>query len=260
MEKKYNSTTNPKYINNHIIYNLKSTSQRINNINNNLKKNNYKNYNEQEQKSINDLQENYLANSSQNDKTSKLNKNMTDDDLSLDNISNIISQKQSKLPDTKMLFADKESSLFTKQNLTNKLSKNLNKINSFSYNNIKECDSHIKSFHLKMKKMKEMNNTIMKDDYVNKNNKTFNGSSKSDKNFFNDLPNDFNNSKSIINFKQKIIYMKNKNKLLNKGNIYFNDTQNNNISNGSYKFVNEQNNKKLEEDKTIPFLCCFSKS
>ena len=267
MEKKYNSTTNPKYINNHIIYNLKSTSQRINNINNNnLKKNNDKNYNEQEQKSINDLQENYLANSSQNDKTSKLNKNMTDDDLSLDNISNIISQKQSKLPDTKMLFADKESSLFTKQNLTNKLSKNLNKINSFSYNNIKECDSHIKSFHLKMKKMKEMNNTIMKDDYVNKNNKTFNGSSKSDKNFFFFLPNDFNNSKSIINFKQKIIYMKNKNKLLNKGNIYFNDTQNNyNNSIGSLNsnlnnFVKEHNEKKLKEDKTIPFLCCFSKS
>ena len=74
--------------------------------------------------------------------------------------------------------------------------------------------------------------------------------------------NSFNTSKSIINFKQKIIYMKDKNKLLNKGNIYFNDTQNND-SNGSFNinnFFNENSNKKIEEDKTIPFLCCFSKS
>ena len=28
MDRKYNSTTNPKYINNPIIYNLKSTSQK----------------------------------------------------------------------------------------------------------------------------------------------------------------------------------------------------------------------------------------
>ena len=30
MDKKYNSTTNPKYLNNHRILNLKSTSQRTN--------------------------------------------------------------------------------------------------------------------------------------------------------------------------------------------------------------------------------------
>jgi ribosome biogenesis protein Nip4 len=257
MEKKYNSTNNPKNYDNHMIFNLKSTFQRINN-NNNLKEN--KKEDEQEQKNFNDLLENHLINSTQNDKTSKLNKNLTNDDISLDNISNIISKKQSKLPDTRMFFEDKESSLFKKQNHTNQYRKNLNNMNSFSYNNIKACDSHTKSFHLKMKKMKEMNKTIMKDNYITKNNKTLYATSRSDKDIYNDFPNSFDNSQLIINFKQKIIYMKNKNKLLKKGNILFNDTENNNICKGSFNFVNEKNNKKIEEEKNIPFLCCFSKS
>ena len=255
MDRKNNSTNIPKNINNHIIYNLKSTSQRIS-LNNMNEQN--KNNNDQDQKSISELFQNQLINSSQNDKSSKFNKNITSDDISLDNISNILSQKQNKIPNTHMFFEDNESSFGDRQNLKNINHKNLNNINSFSNTNIEVCDSHTKSFHLKMKKMKEMNKTIMKENYITKNNKTFNATSKNGKNINSDLP--------IINFKQKIIYMKNKNKLLNKGNIYFNDTQNNyNNSIGSLNsnlnnFVKEHNEKKLKEDKTIPFLCCFSKS
>ena len=259
MDNKYNSSINSKFINNHIIYNLKSTSQKISMA----KEQNIKNNNDQDQKSIDDEHKN-LTNSSQNDKSSKLNNNLTNDELSLDNISNMISQKKNKLPDTHMLFEDNESSKGDKKYFTNTYQKKMNKFNSFSNNNnIEVWDSHTKTFHLKMKKMKEMNKTIIKENYTTKNNKTFSASSKYGKNINNDLPNSFNNSKSIVNFKQKIIYMKNKNKLLNNGNIHFDDTQNNN-SNGSLNInniINENNNnKKIEEDKTIPFLCCFSKS
>ena len=252
MDRKNNSTNIPKNINNHIIYNLKSTSQRIS-LNNMNEQN--KNNNDQDQKSISELFQNQLINSSQNDKSSKFNKNITSDDISLDNISNILSQKQNKIPNTHMFFEDNESSFGDRQNLKNINHKNLNNINSFSNTNIEVCDSHTKSFHLKMKKMKEMNKTIMKENYITKNNKTFNATSKNGKNINSDLP--------IINFKQKIIYMKNKNELLNNGNIHFDDTQNNNSS-GSFNInniINENNNnKKMEENKTIPFLCCFSKS
>ena len=258
MDDKYNSSTNPKSINNYIIYNLKSTSQRISMVKEQNIKNNY----DKDKKSIDDVHKN-LTNSSQNYKSSTLNNSLTNDELSLDNISNMISQKKNKLPDTHMLFEDYESSKGDKKYFTNTYQKKMNKFNSFSNNNIEVWDSHTKTFHLKMKKMKEMNKTIIKENYTTKNNKTFNASSKYGKDINNDLPNSFNNSKSIINFKQKIIYMKNKNKLLNNGNIHFDDTQNNN-SNGSFNInniINENNNnKKMEENKTIPFLCCFSKS
>ena len=174
-----------------------------------------------------------------------------------------------------MLFEDNESLLNEKQIITNsnqtKNKYNFKTLNSFSNtnfsknNNIEVCDSHTKSFQLKMKKMKEMNKAILKENY-NIKNKTFNDSKNGGKDSNNDLLNNYISSKSIINCKQKIIYMKNKNKLLNKGNIYFNDTQNNyNNSIGSFNsnlnnFVKEHNEKKLKEDKTIPFLCCFSKS
>ena len=271
MDRKYNSTTNPKFINNPIIYNLKSTSQRIN-INKFSKEQISKNSKDNDQKSNGDF---ILENkSSQNDKSSKNNQNQLNDNISLDNISNIILQKQNKLPDTHMLFEDNESSLNEKQNYTNPFqTKNKNKINfknlksfsninTFSNNNIEVCDSHIKSFQLKMKKMKEMNKSILKENCDLKNNKTYNASDNRKETNINNLLNNYNTSKSIINFKQKIIYMNDKNKLLNKGNIYFNDTQNNN-SNGSFNFndfFNVHNDKKIEEDKTIPFLCCFSKS
>jgi hypothetical protein len=273
MDRKYNSTTNPKYINNPIIYNLKSTSQRIN-TNKFSKVHNNKNSNENDQKSNGDfILEN---NSSQNDKSSKNNQNQLNDDTSLDNISNIISHKHNKLPDTHMLFEENDSSLNEKQNNTNpfqtktknknnfKNLKSFSNINTFSNNNIEVCDSHIKSFQLQMKKMKEMNKSLLKENCSVKNSKTFNANNASNKDKVenNNMLNSFNTSKSIINFKQKIIYMKDKNKLLNKGNIYFNDTQNND-SNGSFNFnnfFNENSNKKIEEDKTIPFLCCFSKS
>ena len=269
-DRKYNSTTNSKFINNPKIYNLKSTSQRIN-MNNLSKEQISKNSNDNDQKSNWDfILEN---NSSQNDKSSKNNQNQLKDDISLDNISNIILQKQNKLPDTHMLFEDNESSLNEKQNNTNSFqNKNKNNfknlksfcnINTFSNNNIEACDSHTKSFQLKMKKMKEMNKSLLKDNSISKNNKTYNGSNKGKGQNINMLDS-YNTSKSIINFKQKIIYMKDKNKLLNKGNKYFNDIHNNsNNSNGNFNFnnfLNERNDKKIEEDKTIPFLCCFSKS
>ena len=117
MERKYNSTTNPKNLNNPIIFNLKSTSQRIS-------KNNYSNQKSlkdsvkgQEQKSVGDfLLEKHLKNNNPNEKSS-VKTNILNDDLSLDNISNIISQKRNKLPYTNMIFDDKESSI--DKNFTN---------------------------------------------------------------------------------------------------------------------------------------------
>lgn len=264
MDLKNNTINNPIYLNRDKIYNLKSTSQRIN-MNNFSKDQICKNNNDNDQKSNGDfILDN---NSSQNDKSSKNNHNLINDDLSLDNISNLISQKQNKLPDTHMLFEDNESSLNEKRNYTNpfqtknknnyKNLKSFSNINIFSNNNMEVYDSHTISFQLKMKKMKEMNKAILKENYIIKNNnKTYNASNKGKvQNNNNNLLNRFNTTKSIINFKQKIIYMKDKNKLLNK--------QNNN-STGSFNFnnfFNEHSDKKIEEDnKTIPFLCCFSKS
>ena len=265
MSRKYNSTTNAKCIYNPKILNLKSTSQRIN-INDIPYEHNLKNNNIQDQKSNGNISlDNNLMNYSKNDKSSNLKPNSINDDTSLDNISNIISQKQNNLPNTQILFDDNESQIIANSNQT-KNKNNFKTLKSFSNNNfsnnnknIEVCDSHTKSFQLKMKKMKEMNKAILKENY-NIKNKTFNDSKNGGKDSNNDLLNDYINSKSIINCKQKIIYMKNKNKLLNKGNIIVNDTQ---YNNGSFNFnsYNSDNDKKMEEeDKTIPFLCCFSKS
>ena len=275
MSRKYNSTTNVKYnIYNPKILKLKSTSQRI--ITKNIpKEENYKNNNNIKAQKNNGgvfSLENNLMNYNQNENSSNLKQNIISDDSSLDNISNIISQKKNNLPKTKMLFEDNESSLNDKKILTNSLqTKNksndkilqiFSNINNLSNKNknIEVYDSHTKSFQLKMKKMKEMNNTILKENYNIKNNKTLNSSKKGGNDLDIDLLNNNHNIKSIINCKQKIIYMKNKNKLLNKGNIFFNDIH---YNNGSFNFIlnNSDNEKKLEEeDKTIPFLCCFSKS
>ena len=271
MSRKYNSTTNAKCIYNPKILNLKSTSQRIN-TDNIPNEHNYKNNNNiQDQKSNGDISlDNNLMNYSKNEKSSNIKQNSINDDTSLDNISNIISQKQNNLPNTQMLFEDNESILNEKQIITNsnqtKNKYNFKTLNSFSNtnfsknNNIEVCDSHTKSFQLKMKKMKEMNKAILKENY-NIKNKTFNDSKNGGKDSNNDLLNNYISSKSIINCKQKIIYMKNKNKLLNKGNIILNDTQYNNNGSFNINIYNSDNDKKNEEeDKTIPFLCCFSKS
>ena len=269
MDRKYNSTTNPKNLNNHIILNLKSTSQRIS-MNNNSKlasiKNsvNYKSSKNKEEISFG----NNLINENHHGKASNIKKNIINDDISLDNISNIISNKQNKLPNTQMIFEEKESTIFT--NMTNPIQNrgeyNLKNYNSFSITNTSGktfcnkntmdiCDSHTKSFQLKLKKMKEMNRTLINENYIMKSN-TFNFSNKSS-------INENSMSKSIINCKQKIINMKNKNILLNK-NYYLNEIGKSNI-NGNNNInlansVNESNDKKTKQNETIPFLCCFSKS
>jgi len=270
MDKKYNSITNPKYLNNHAILNLKSTSQRIsmNNFSKPLSIKNSVNYHSKNkgEKSFG----NNLINKNNQDKASNIDKNVTNDDLSLDNISNIISNKKSKLPNTQMIFQEKESSIFN--NMTNPIQNrgkyNLKNYNSFSITNTSVktfcnkntmdiCDSHTKSFQLKLKKMKEMNRTLIKENYLMKSN-TFNFSNKSS-------INENSMSKSIINCKQKIINMKNRNILLNK-NYYLNEisksksniTGSNNIN--FTNSVNESNDKKTEQNEAIPFLCCFSKS
>ena len=269
MDKKYNSTTNPKYLNNHIILNLKSTSQRIS-MNNFSKPPNIKNsvnYQSSKNKGENSFRNN-LIDKNHHDNASNINKNIINDDISLDNISNIISNKQNKLPNTQMIFEEKESSIFN--NMTNPIQNrgkyNLKNYNSFSITNTSAktfcnkntmdiCDSHTKSFQLKLKKMKEMNRTLINENYIMKSN-TFNFSNKSS-------INGNSMSKSIINCKQKIINMKNKNILLNK-NYYLNEIGKSNI-NGSNNInftnsVNGSNDKKTKQNETIPFLCCFSKS
>jgi len=270
MDKKYNSTANPKYINNHIILNLKSTSQRIS-MNNYSKPQNIKNsvnYISSKNK-VENLFVNNIININHQNKTSNINKNIINDDISLDNISNIISNKKSKLPNTQMIFEEKESSILN-NNIANPIQNrgtyNLKNYNSFSINKTSDktlcnkntmdiCDSHTKSFQLKLKKMKEMNRTLIKDNYLIKSN-TFNSSNKSS-------INENSMTKNIINCKQKIINMKNKNILLNK-NYYLNEIDNSKM-NGSNNFnlinsVNESNDKKAKPNETIPFLCCFSKS
>ena len=263
MDKKYNSTTNPRYLNNHVILNLKSTSQRIS-MNNCSKPPSIKNR-------VNYLSSNNnLINKSHQDKASNINTNLISDDISLDNISNIISNKQNKLPNTQMIFEEKESSTFN--NMTNPAQNrgkfNLKNHNSFSLTNTSVktfcnkntmdiCDSHTKSFQLKLKKMKEMNKTLIKENNIMKSN-TFNFSNKSS-------INENSMSKSIINCKKKIINMKNKNNniLLNK-NYYLNEIGKSNINKSNNinltNSVHENNDKKTKQNETIPFLCCFSKS
>jgi hypothetical protein len=205
------------------------------------------------------LFENKLINKNHNNKTFNTNKSKISDDISIDNISNIISYKH-KLPNTQMIFEKKQSSSNI-NNLTNPIQNrvncNLKNYKNFNCNNntTEICDSHTKSFQLKLKKMKEMNRTIMKENYIMKNNA------------FNPWKSSWFNrekiTKSIINCKQKIIYMKIKNQLLNK-NLYIDNKGNNNINgninNKLINTVNEDNGKKIKQNETIPFLCCFSKS
>ena len=244
MDRKYNSTTNPKYLNNHKILNLKSTSQRIG-MNNYSKPANIKNNIKfQYQKGIGEkLFENNSLNISNNNKIFNTNKNIINDDSSIDNISNIISYKHNKLPKTQNIFEKKQCSI----------NNNINKSNNTFYNNntTNICDSHTKSFQLKLKKMQEMNRTIIKENYIMKNNT------------FNPWKNSWFNieklSKSINNCKQKIINMKIKHQLLNK-NFYSDDKRISNFNNRIINSVNGDNDKKIKQKETIPFLCCFSKS
>lgn len=265
MEKKYNSTTNQKYINNPIIYNLKSTSQRIN-MNNFGKEINYKNNNDINAKSIGDfMPKNNLIDLSQNDNISSNQQNLINDEFSLDNISNIIDNDKKKISYIQMTFEDNKSSpIDNSQHINNNLIQQLTDISdtknkTFSKNSTKIYDSYTKSFQLKLKKMKEMNNTIIKENTIKKNNKTMNNSKKSE-NIYKFI--NINNSKSIINCKQKIISMKNKNKLIEnmngKGldnfNIHLNDVHNNNRYNNNLKKNNENKSNKVNS-----FLCCYGK-
>ena len=158
-----------------------------------------------------------------------------------------------------MIFEKKQSS--NNNNLTNpelnRVKCNLKNNKSFNCNNntTEICDSHTKFFQLKLKKMQEMNRTIMKENYIMKNNA------------FNPWKNSWFNrekiAKSIINCKQKIINMKIKNQLLKK-NFYIDNKGNNNINgninNKLINTVNEDIGKKIKQNETIPFLCCSSKS
>ena len=261
MDKKYNSTTNPKYINNHRILNLKSTSQRINmnNYSNTLNKKNDVKY--QCQKGISGNFQNNLIYKNHNNKTFNANKRKISDDTSIDNISNIISYKKNKLPYTQMNFGKKQSLIdnnsnhkFNPKNYKS-FSINTSKNNNCNSNTTNICDSHTKSFQLKLKKMQEMNRTILKENFIMMNN-TFDPWEKS---WFNRDK----ISQSIINCKQKIISMKIKNQLLTK-NFYSENKGNNNINgNINNKLVNSVNgdkDNKIKKNENIPFLCCFYKS
>ena len=243
MDKKYNSTTNPKYLNNHRILNLKSTSQRtnMNNYSNASNKKNDIKY--QCQKGISgNLLQNNLIYKNHNNKTFNANKRKISDDISIDNISNIISYKKNKLPNIQMNFEKKQS---------------LNDNNNICNNNTTNilCDSHTKSFQLKLKKMQEMNRTILKENFIMMNN-TFDP-------WKNSWFNRDKISKSIINCKQKIISMKIKNQLLTK-NFYSENKGNNNINgkinNKLVNSVNGDNDNKVKKNVAIPLLCCTYKS
>jgi len=253
MEKKNNSAINQKYINNNLILNLKSSSQRINNYNYGREQK-IKNNNDKDSNFIlSNISQNHLTNLSLNDKLSKsnINNNHRSDDFSLDNISNIIG-KDKNLPHTPMILEDNNSSLIDKntyQDKSNfmKVLTNLSDTKILSSNVTKEYDSHTKSFQMKMKKMREMNKTIIKENY-NIKNRGMNDSNKSQNIKYNHL----DNSKSIINCKQKIISMKNKNKLiwkigdLNGFNIHLNDIHNNKTIENNANNINN-------------FFCCYGK-
>ena len=246
MDKKYNSTTNKKYINNFQIFNLKSTSQNING--NNITKSKIPKYNnDKDSKSIEDfLSNNNLINSSLKDKSSNNNKNMINDELSLDNISNIIEPKNIKLPNTQMIFEDNASSIFDNNNLIPRLT-NISNQNSSSIcqNKLKIYDNKTKSFQMKMKKMKEMNKIIIKK------NKLIDDSNRSENTY---KSSNLNNLKTIIKCKEKIIHMQNKNKFI--GNIKNFNSFNINMNNNSS--LNEH--KEIKVNKTNSFLCCYGKS
>lgn len=262
MDKKYNSTTNPKYLNNHRILNLKSTSQRINMNNYSKASNNKNDIKYQGQKGISEnLLQNNLINKNLNNKTFNANKSKISDDISIDNISNIISYKKSKIPHTQMNYEKKQpfidNNSILKFNPKNYKSFSINTSNNNICNNntTSICDSHTKSFQLKLKKMQEMNRTILKENFIMMNNT------------FDPWKNSWFNrdaiSKSIINCKRKIISMKIKNQLLTK-NFYSENKGNNNINgNINNKLVNSangDNDNKVKKNGCIPFLRCSYKS
>ena len=232
MNKKFNSTTNQKYSNNHPIFNLKSTSQKINLLNIPKDKTS-KISNNKESKSFGDfLYNNNLINLSQLDKSSNSKQNLINDEYSIDNISNIIEPQKKRFLNNQIFFEDNKSSIIDNnfKNKDNFIPRLTTDINNFSDNKIKLCDSHTKSFQLKMKKMKEMNKVIFKDNYKSSNKNNY-----------------------IINCKKKIISMKNKNTLI--GNM--NDFNSFNIK------LNDNNinqNKEIKVNKINPFLCCYGKS
>ena len=245
MYKKYNSIQNQKYSNNYPIINLKSTSQKINSFKE--IKNNNQEYNnkDKESKSIEVfVKHNNGINLSQIEKSSNNNQNILNDEFSLDNISNIIEPKKHKLiNNTQMIFEDNNSSKVDNNNFIPRLT-NLSNSNSIYNNNIKVYDNYTKSFHLKMKKMKEMNKTIIKK------NKIMNDSNRSDNTY---KSSNINNLKSIIKCKQNIIDMKNKSKFI--GNINgFNSFKVNLLDNSNNSKLNK--NKEIKVNKTTPFLCC----
>ena len=245
MYKKYNSIQNQKYSNNYPIINLKSTSQKINSFKE--IKNNNQEYNnkDKELKSIEVfVKHNNGINLSQIEKSSNNNQNILNDEFSLDNISNIIEPKKHKLiNNTQMIFEDNNSSKVDNNNFIPRLT-NLSNSNSIYNNNIKVYDNYTKSFHLKMKKMKEMNKTIIKK------NKIMNDSNRSDNTY---KSSNINNLKSIIKCKQNIIDMKNKSKFI--GNINgFNSFKVNLLDNSNNSKLNK--NKEIKVNKTTPFLCC----
>ena len=245
MYKKYNSIQNQKYSNNYPIVNLKSTSQKINSFKG-IKNNDQEyNINDKESKSIEVfVKHNNGINLSQIEKSSINNKNILNDDFSLDNISNIIEPKKHKLiNNTQMIFEDNNSSEVDNNNFIPRLT-NLSNSNSIYNNNIKVYDNYTKSFHLKMKKMKEMNKIIIKK------NKIMNDSNRSDNTY---KSSNINNLKSIIKCKQNIIDMKNKSKFI--GNINgFNSFKVNLLDNSNNSKLNK--NKEIKVNKTTPFLCC----
>lgn len=250
MSKKFNSTTNQKYSNNHPIFNLKSTSQKINLLNI-PKDTTSKSSNNKGSKSFGDfLYNNNSINPSQSDKSSSSKQNLINDEYSIDNISNIIEPQKKRFIDNQIFFEDNKSSIIDNnfKNKSNFIPRLTTDINNFSDNKIKLCDSHTKSFQLKMKKMKEMNKVIFKDNFINKNNIIKDYSNKSENTYKSSNKNNY-----IINCKQKIISMKNKNTLM--GNM--NDFNNFNIK------LNDNNinqNKEIKVNKINPFLCCYGKS
>ena len=248
MDKKFNLTTNQKHPNYNPILNLKSSSQKINQLNYGNEQN-FINNNNKISNSIGDINKNNLINLSQIDKSSNSNnKNQINDDSSLDNISNIIKTSPKKLPCNQMIFEDNKSSLFDNNNQGK--SSLIPRITDISDNsglgnkNVYVCDSHTRSFQLKMKKMKEMNSMIIKE------NKILNDSNKSENTY---KSSKLNYLKSKINCKQKLISMKNKNKLIgnindfNSFNIHLKEINKNN---------NINNNDEIKSNEINTFLCC----
>ena len=249
MDKKNYVAMNQRNHNNYALMNYKSSSQRINNAyDKQILNNNY----DKISKSIGNINQNNIINLSKMDKSSGGDKKQNLDENSLDNISNIIDSSQKKLTYNQLKFEDTKSSLIdnncqNKSNTICGITNDSNNNNIFINDNLKIYDSHTRSFQMKMKKMKEMNKMIIKE------NKTMNDSYKSENTYKSSNLNDY---KSIINCKQKLISMKNKNKLLgnindfNNFNIHLNDINNNNNNSSKNNEINQ--NKKMGS-----FFCCY---